>query len=362
MAHNTSYLPPEIIENIIENILSRLRAKSLLRFKSVSKSWNTMIVVQNHIRQSKHSNSDNLFLCPNTYPIPVVKLGDKKIQTLQRIESRYARWHELCFCDGVILLTDATYMRFALWNPSTRTSKNLWHKYSCPEAAFGLCRDPATDDFKVVIADSNYYSVYSCKNKSWIMLKKKYDVKYTGLGVNLSYNNIGVCVDGASYWVWGNDNATQIELVYFDPRDDEFKILHMPENIADANQKFTYAVELKGCLCLYYNGMDESRIQIWTKEKGIDGHSWKELITVENVGMSIWAFQPLCFVGDKIVVWKRGLLRRVLLIYIPSEKRFEEFEKDTVGIFDYPIPYIDSIFFPTEKPKPKMKRKRKFLQ
>ncbi|KAL7081692.1 hypothetical protein ACP275_14G054900 [Erythranthe tilingii] len=368
MADNTSYLPPEIIENI----LLRLPAKSLLRFKLVSKSWNTVIAdpvfVQNHIRQSKHSNSDNLFICYDhmifscsTYPFRVIKLGDKKIQTLQEIEFpyQYARWHALCFLDGVILLTDGTYERFALWNPSTRTSEKLRHRYSCPYAAFGLCRDPATDDFKVVIADSDHYSVYSCKKKSWIMLKKEYEIKYTGLGVDIGYNNNGVCVDGASYWV-----LSSAQIVYFDPRDDKFEFLHKPENfVVDDNRRF-YVIEMRGRLCMYYNGIDdESTVQIWTKEKGIDGKSWNKLMTVENVGMSIWEFQLICFVGNKIVIRNRAF--DILLVYNPCEKRFEGFEENTAEVFgsaSVPIPYIDSIFFPTEDPRPKTKRKRKCLQ
>ncbi|EYU40595.1 hypothetical protein MIMGU_mgv1a022892mg [Erythranthe guttata] len=367
MADNTSYLSPEIIENI----LSRLPAKSLLRFKSVSKSWNTMIAdpvfVQNHIRQSKHSNSDNLFLYQDAAfcSCTIYKLGDQKIQTSQEIESPYISWYELCFCDGVILLTDGTYRRFVLWNPSTRTSRKLWHKYRCRYAAFGLCRDPTTDDFKVVIVDKDYYSVYSCRNKSWIACRNEYKIEHTGLSMCAGCNIGGVSVDGATYWVFRCRNS--IRIVYYDPRDDKFEFLQKPEDDVVNDNRWFYVVELRGRLCLYYNSIDdESTIQIWTKEKGIDGNSWNKLMTVENhVEMSIWEFHPLCFVGNKIVILNRDL--RTLLVYDPCKKRLEDFEEDTAEMFGFvsvsvPIPYVDSLFFHTETPRPKAKGKLKRLR
>ncbi|EYU40744.1 hypothetical protein MIMGU_mgv1a0188462mg, partial [Erythranthe guttata] len=247
---NKSHVPPEIIEII----LSKLSVKSLHRFKS---SWNTIITdpifIQNHIQKSKHSNSHNLFLSRvrSSSPIrfSVVKFDDKKFQTLPVvIEAPFGCGLVLCFCDGILLLTNHSYQRLVLWNPSTRTAEKLWHRNSCSKASFGLCRDPNTDDFKVVVADWYHYSVYSCKNKSWIMLTKNYEIESTGLGL-MNRNPKGLCVNGASYWVWSFENATKI--MYYDPRDDKFKMLDKPKKIDD--RKLIFLVNLRGSLCLYCN-------------------------------------------------------------------------------------------------------------
>ncbi|KAL8026853.1 hypothetical protein ABFX02_14G056600 [Erythranthe guttata] len=345
MVRNTSHLPHEIIEII----LSKLPIKPLLRFKSVSKSWNTIIsdpvFVENHIRRSKRSNPDNLFLCHDNFRLcssnrfSVVKFEDRKLRTLKVFECTYA-WEEcLCFYEGVILIaTDVTYTRFTLWNPSTRAHATLSHSYSCHHAAFGLCRDPITNDFKVVIVDSDHYSVYSCKNKSWTTVHKA----YAGPRPLAYYQSRGVCVDGTSYWV----SRLWPQIMYFDPRDDELKIMRKPNYVDDS--KSFYLVDLGGSLCMYCWKMGRYRntVQIWTKEKGIDGNSWTELMAVENVNMSIWRFQPICFVGNKIVIRNRGFDR--LVVYNPCEKRFEDFEGDTRVLRNVfvPIPYMESMFSP----------------
>ncbi|EYU18557.1 hypothetical protein MIMGU_mgv11b0224801mg, partial [Erythranthe guttata] len=60
---SSANIPPEIIEIILTKLSS---VKSLLRFKAVSKSWNTIIsdplFIQNHLQSSNNSPNNNLFL------------------------------------------------------------------------------------------------------------------------------------------------------------------------------------------------------------------------------------------------------------------------------------------------------------
>ncbi|KAL7124219.1 hypothetical protein ABFS83_14G033800 [Erythranthe nasuta] len=353
MADDKSDLPPEIIEII----LSKLSVKSLLRFKSVSKSWNTMITdpvfVQNHIRRSKYSNSTNLVLCltyeTSPFQFSMVKLEDKKFQTLPvEIEAPFGCESVLCFCEGMILLTCGTRQRLVLWNPSTRTAEKLWHRFCCSDAAFGLCRDPNTDDFKVVVADWYYYSVYSCKKQSWITMKEEYEIEGYGEGL-VDSRSAGLCVDGASYWVW-----KRRKIIYYDPRDDKFKMLQKPEKLEDCKRIFL--VNLRSSLCVYGYFCAATKVQIWTKENGIDSNSWKELMTVQCDMLEY--LRPLFFVENKIVL---EVYHRILVSYSPSEKKFETIEGDTQLLLleMAPVPYIESFYFPIEEPKPKRKRKRK---
>ncbi|EYU29051.1 hypothetical protein MIMGU_mgv1a023087mg [Erythranthe guttata] len=349
---------PHIPSEIIEIILSKLSVKSLHRFKSVSKSWNTIITdplfVQNHIQKSKNSNSHNLFLSRvrSSSPIrfSVVKFDDKKFQTLPVvIEAPFGCGLVLCFCDGILLLTNHSYQRLVLWNPSTRTAEKLWHRNGCSKASFGLCRDPNTDDFKVVVADWYHYSVYSCKNKSWIMLTKNYEIESTGLGL-MNRNPKGLCVNGASYWVWSFENATKI--MYYDPRDDKFKMLDKPEKIDD--RKLIFLVNLRGSLCLYCNfhGIEKNTVRIWEKENGIDNNSWKELITIKYHKVSVFSvLQPLCFNQNKIA-FTEDYDR--LVIYNLCDRRLEEFKTDTQfwDIASVPVNYMESLYFPIERSKP----------
>ncbi|EYU18892.1 hypothetical protein MIMGU_mgv1a022208mg, partial [Erythranthe guttata] len=137
-----------IPHEILENILCRLPAKSLLRFKAVSKSWKSIICDDPgfsdvHLRQSKisaSSSNKNLMFWIETYPN-----GNKtNLITLQDFESMKSRKRKqiefpmeqglhlevLCHCDGLALrrtrkAKDKTYV---LCNPSSRT----WVQFRCP--------------------------------------------------------------------------------------------------------------------------------------------------------------------------------------------------------------------------------------
>ncbi|EYU30853.1 hypothetical protein MIMGU_mgv1a022298mg [Erythranthe guttata] len=323
---------PDLPQEIIELILSKLSLKSLLQFKTVSKSWNTLIsdpiFVKNHHQQSKQSNSNDLFLHKKSWNssdgFSLVRLEDEKLRTQRVIAPPHGWEHVLCFCEGLLLIQQYGSRRLALWNPSTGAEKSLWLPYNCFKSNFGLCRDPITDDFKVVIASWEHYMVYSFKNNSW---KKR--IKYECVEYYRTQYIPGVCVDGASYWLWLSQNATII--MYFDPRDDKFKILQKTESVVVEGNEPVFVAELRGRLCVYCNnGRDKETILIWTKGKGIDNNSWNKLMNVENVTMPILWFELKCFIGNKIVI--RNAKDDRLVVYNPYEKKFEQFEDKEVGI------------------------------
>ncbi|EYU31704.1 hypothetical protein MIMGU_mgv1a024066mg [Erythranthe guttata] len=343
---------------IIEIVLLKLSVKPLLRFKSVCKSWNILIsdpvfVRKHHLRQLQSKDSENLFLLKNSevnsYGFSLVKFEKKgrKIQTLRQVFGPYLWATVLCFCEGLILISDISKDNFALWNPSTRTQTLLNPKSYLHQASYGLCRDPITADFKVVVVGWYCYSVYSCNNKSWVMVEQNYENKRIGYRLANS-KEAGVCVDGASYWA----STHPLQIVYYDPRDDKFKILEKPEDL-DGGKSSMYLVELMGSLGMYvYTGSDEKSVRIWVKEKGIDNHSWKELVNVENVenvGKSTWRIEPQCLVGDKIVIRTKEPKDDGLVVYDACKKRFEAFEGVKVFGRAGLVPYMESLFFPVEK-------------
>ncbi|EYU32611.1 hypothetical protein MIMGU_mgv11b019593mg [Erythranthe guttata] len=342
MADDKSDLPPEIIEII----LLKLSVKSLLRFKSVSKSWDTMIsdpvFVENHIQKSKESNSHNLFLRRSNLStfirFSAVKSEDKKFQTL-----------------GVLTETPPSNVgglccRIHPLEP--RKSFGTKIVVVMHLSGFVVIQTPAISRLLFWIG-STTYSVYSCTNKSWITLRKEHD----GLGLTIT-NPSGLCVNGASYWVMCSITT---KIMYFDPRDDKFKMLDKPEQIDD---RVVFLVNLRGSLCLYcyFEGVEKSTVRIWEKENGIDNSSWKELVTVEYDYVSIFSeLEPLCFIENKIV-FRKDCDR--LVIYKPCEKSFEAFEKDTPvrEIAMPPVKYMETLYFPIDKSKSKPNRKRKCLQ
>ncbi|EYU40591.1 hypothetical protein MIMGU_mgv1a018207mg [Erythranthe guttata] len=352
---STSFLPLEIIETILLN----LPVESLLRFKTVSKSWNTMIsdpaFVENQLHRSKTSSSRNLLLGElgfshyNSEDYSLVKIDkDRKLQTLQLSEYPPGSNVVLSYCDGVLLLTNdrQTCMDFVLWNPSTGTHATFQFPYEVnprSQKIYGLCHDPRTGGFKVVVVVClKYYTVYSCKNNSWTRKKEFGDTSF------LVVYDPHIFVDGVFYLLLMDPGIYLI--TYFDPVDDEFKILRKPEIVVD--HLWIYMADLKGRLCVYCNANDGrgNAIRIWIKGEGVGNNYWEELITIENVPTYIWFFKPLCFVENKILI---QLYSRRLVLYNPSEKTFEKFDIERYTICQY-FPYLDSLidpgsFFPAQE-------------
>ncbi|EYU40589.1 hypothetical protein MIMGU_mgv1a018709mg [Erythranthe guttata] len=291
----STYLPLHVIEIILLN----LPAKSLLRFKAVSKSWNTMIsdpvFVRNHLHQSKASNSQNLFLCDFTFnynsgKFCLVKIDeDRTLRSLDVLKSpRGFNMRVLCYCDGVLLFTSddetPSGVEFVLWNPSTRTQTifRLPFELNTDDKCYGLCNwyglchDPIIGDFKVVVICSNHYAVYSCKNKAWTMKKEFGDT------FGVAYHP-GVFVDGVVYWLKMEKDERRYKLTYFDPKDDEFKMANDEHGIFKVQRPTYNMIDFGGRLCVYSYKQGDKVVHIWIKEKGVDNNSWKELITVENV-------------------------------------------------------------------------------
>ncbi|EYU40597.1 hypothetical protein MIMGU_mgv1a024875mg [Erythranthe guttata] len=331
---------------MIKIIVPKLPVKSLFRFKSVSKSWNTMIsdptFVKNHLQISKHSNPHNLFMQKNPHSkgfFPLVKFEDRKFRTVKLLECPCAWDKFLAFCDGLLLLSDISYKKLTLWNPSTRQTTKFEFPYarSCYPMSYGLFHDRTVGDFKVVVICRDHYKVYSCNDKAWT---RKRRIQGIGL-VQIGY---GVCVDGVVYWVnrWSSDGT---HILYFDTKDDdELKVLRKPENV-NLTGKMIDLICLRDSLCMCCIGRGVTNVQIWIKGKGSRNSTWKELMTIENVQTRASCFEPLLhFVGNKIlIVWKDSKL----VVYNPSEKTFEEVDDSVLSGRGF-FPYTESLFFPNQ--------------
>ncbi|GFP85253.1 putative F-box protein at1g47790 [Phtheirospermum japonicum] len=315
-------------QDVLQAILSRLPVKSILRFRSVSKSWNKMISDPSFLRmhlQLQHS-SHNLFLHNSSNPsnyrtghISWVKFTKEngQFQHQSRLECPRPGWHDVCcVCEGVVLVTDHSCNTFMLWNPSTRKETMFWFPYKFENWPFkqGLCHDPTTGDFKVVLTSDKYYTVFSCKNNSWA---GKRAFQYYSCRRD---TDAGIFIDGVIYWVVMDRARNTREIIYFDPRDDDFKILEKPENIKD---ELFYVVCLRGCLSLYYHTRsDKTAVQIWVKEKGRDRNTWNKLMMIENEEPAEW-FRPMCLFENNNILLRLEQWGR-FVIYSPGEKTFEE--------------------------------------
>ncbi|KAL3620126.1 hypothetical protein CASFOL_035038 [Castilleja foliolosa] len=372
--------------DIVRSILSRLPVQSLFTLTSVSKSWKATSsatisdpsFVRTHLRHQRYSsNSYNLFLrklttldhIRITYNFSLVRASDDDDDDVRfQLQSRlgYPRpgWHNvLCTCDGVVLLTAYSrnsYRAFMLWNPTTQTEATFLfpYKFQARPAKHGLCHDPVTGEFKVVVACNKHYAVYSCNNNLW---SEPRDFPYScEMG-----DSEGLFVDGVIYWVALDEEGgfRSREIIYFDPRDDGFKKLEKPESMIRYKIRKDFdLVVLRGCLCLYGVAIsdiiwDLTAIRIWIKEEGQDGIAWTELMMIESLHLGVW-LRPMCSLeNDEILL---ELETDGFIVYNPREKMFREvFDNSDSDIQVKMVPCMETLLFPLENiRRPKRKRSK----
>ncbi|EYU41128.1 hypothetical protein MIMGU_mgv1a023248mg, partial [Erythranthe guttata] len=246
-----------------KTVLSKLPVNCLLRNKTVSKSWNTIIsdplFLKNY--QGESSSSSTVFLSHLLFitDFDLVKFQDLNIRQVQQLKSPpTCPYKMLCYCDGVILLAHPFSKDFMLWNPASESrpksfiSQNQYSFNFNSVLSYGLCHDPGTVAvFKFVLIFINGYLVYSDKYKVGFCTWKEFEEPT--MRVPEVVNGCGVSADGVIYWV------TCREIIYFDPRDDKFKILPF-SNFDDDDDGLFYLTELRGCLCMYRNkGRDKTK-------------------------------------------------------------------------------------------------------
>ncbi|XP_065632119.1 putative F-box protein At4g21240 [Quercus suber] len=188
----SDYLP----EEVVLEILHRLPVKSLIRFRCVSKSWNSQITssafIDSHLTRSLSlpSNSNKLIVghCVDNLGVEHYKLIDDNNDSFDQIQNiefpltscRIQQFMLIGSANGLFSLHEQE--RYILWNPSIRKFITLpkpcitvkahgsYIGFCCQ--AFGF--DPRTNDYKVVriafpcrINMSTLIEVYSLNEGCW---------------------------------------------------------------------------------------------------------------------------------------------------------------------------------------------------
>nr|XP_043638450.1 F-box/kelch-repeat protein At3g23880-like [Erigeron canadensis] len=197
-------LPSEIIVEI----MCRLPAVSVVRCKSVCKSWRSLIA---HHPCFVYLNHRLIFSKPSLGCISICHLGDVLIHDKQFVGGKVAVFDKTspistayiaASCNGLVCFLD--YIKrdiLFIWNPSTsicsrRSSPGFDIKY------YGFGYDKSSDDYKFFAASSSKETtvtttrnskIYSLKTGKW---KKTVDFPFCGL----VYNADGKYSNGALHW------------------------------------------------------------------------------------------------------------------------------------------------------------------
>ncbi|KAL2553626.1 F-box protein CPR30 [Forsythia ovata] len=297
---------PEVLMN---DVLLKLPVKSLLRFRSVKKSWRDLIdnpdFIKMHMERSMKMGSSvevihrcnlnkfysmhldlsgNPIRDPEELPHPfgyrydldksVVYTGDYEI-------------HLVGSCNGVVCFVDSAH-RIILWNLATRKYFELQHlDIELPRFMdldltyyfnYGFGYDGATDDYKVIRLINSYNNKSDCFLVELYSLKSKSWKRFEDLVSRTRSDHYGILVGGALHWLtyetkWDDDESP---IVAFDLTKEEFNLvpcLHLPGKIASMNLGTFH-----GCLSLFCH-YHEAGGELWVmKDYGIK-ESWTKVYT-----------------------------------------------------------------------------------
>ncbi|XP_075643504.1 putative F-box protein At3g10240 isoform X2 [Castanea sativa] len=308
----SDYLP----EEVVLEILHRVPVKSLIRFRCVSKSWNSLITnpnfINSHLTQSLSlsPNSNKLIVrhCTSRPNTEHYKLfhdnNDSSFEQIQQLEfplttRRIHHFMLVGYVNGLFSFHEQD--RFILWNPSVRKFITLpkprinakTHGHVSTHLALGF--DPKTNDYKVVslafpcnnhrLPEIPMVEVYSLSEGSW---------RITNAGDSFppwtSFNNYLVpeaSLNGAVHFA-AHDGKTFSPLVLsFDLGDEVFGVISVPKAAFSANDDVHTSV-IGGLLSLLCHDARKDtvnkRCSIWVmREYGVVD-SWTKLFTVDLNG------------------------------------------------------------------------------
>lgn len=337
-----SYLP----EDIIVNILSRLPAKSIGRFRCVSKPWQVLLstpqFIKTHLDRITKLRQESLFLVSYSRNFTSLTLNNahqlfdeitasaKKLSFAGHPDS----WTEVFgSCNGLILVGDDQDKKFMI-NPTTREIRQV---PTSPFALdprvsytiYGFGYDSVNDDYKVV-ALSHYYDtdnelvpdytemfvhVYSVTNGTW----KRCGSSLYDLDLVVDHIISGVFVDRCIHWLARRVTDYSVVVAAFDLEEEKFCEVPPHSSIDHDKILSDYLEVLGGCLCMCSNHID-----VWVmKEYGIE-QSWAKFTIIDPHGSG---FRPLCLLGKEHMVlmkYEGFTTHEKLVAYNLEEKTFND--------------------------------------
>nr|XP_011460743.1 PREDICTED: F-box/kelch-repeat protein At3g23880-like [Fragaria vesca subsp. vesca]XP_011460744.1 PREDICTED: F-box/kelch-repeat protein At3g23880-like [Fragaria vesca subsp. vesca] len=333
-------------QELIPEILIRLPTKSLIKFTSVCKSWNSTIkdpkFIRTHTLNLNDRNATHLLLLHAVHCQRYWSRTEERVQISGFQEDTYSLLHDdtavseyrnielplvldkklinPCFrvvgtCNGLVLLADdfGEYGHtIVIWNPSVRKYVTL-PKFSTRrkyDASLGLGYDAIGNDYKVVRLTDHIdecepdecrskAQVYSLAKGAWSMLRPVPDCflpdEFYGL----------VFVKGALHWVaavWTHGEPYPYYFILtFDVAGETFGKIEFPmrlelEDVVDlrlsvSGDRKSIALFVK---CLNFEGGD-SFLDIWVMKEYSEEKSWTKLVALSPQGPErslprAWAF------------------------------------------------------------------------
>ena len=374
---STTPSPVFFCDDLLTEILSLLSVKSLLRFRCVSKSWNTLIsdpfFVKFHLNRSKSQNQHlTLVTCHVKYikvvtrkiideinfsiiPYPISCLLDNLSFTL--VADPHSLLHQKDWadivgsCNGLICLTgyhpiSASCYEYwlRLWNPSTRKiSQTIGSFRDVQGFFFNFGCDNSTGTFKVVASRYNHdhltcdVRVFSLADNVWRNIESfpvvPLCVNYQGFGsdvfLNGTLNWLAIQNDvPITRYIVEDITVEQIVIVSLDLGTETYNQYRLPQGVDEVPPIEPSVSVLWDCLCFSYSYKMTNFIIWQMKEFGVD-ESWTQCLKISYHDLqSKYDFRfplltPLFLSKDGDTLILRNDKEREAIIYNWRDQRVE---------------------------------------
>ncbi|KAL8051773.1 hypothetical protein ABFX02_06G170600 [Erythranthe guttata] len=297
---------PFIPDEILLEIFSRLPAKSIVKYRSLSKKWRTILstkhFVKSHLARKPHQES---FIYISSEYLTVHSID--KIEGAAAVVSRKIELPNKCMrvvgsCDGLVLLRNdeggifllnPVTLQFASVLPASPTQALIHFK-------FGFGYDSSVDDYKIfryyvrdLIVPGVFLDVYYVRGGFW---KSVENPAYIPNHFEIGH---GAFLNGAIHWLATKPVELDYRITAFDFAREVFDEIPLPIRIDEDGIVLRYKlVVFDGCLCLVKYKMN-SGTDVWImKEYGM-AESWTKYDFRGEL-------KPFCYIhgGEDVLVSK----------------------------------------------------------
>lgn len=344
-SHKNQSLNPTLPDDIIFDLLSGLPVKTLLRFRSVCKSWLSLIsspdFIKTHLSISTkdpHFTHHHLaYKSGSTIrSCSLYSLLNHPVTGPIQLDCPYSYMRLRGYCNGLVCLSSNNPYYVYLWNPSTR---KLWRlpkldtmTVTDNQICYGFYYDERNDDFKVYVVAG--YSVlklsfYSSKSGCWRLIP---DFPYSVLSCGE-----GVLADGAFHWnVAGLNYHGDNYIVSLDIKTETHRQTLNPKYGQPVKALGTFGKSLYA-LC----NAENISADFWVmKEWGVE-ETWTKLLSIPFIdGLPLdhcyrYKITPICITVNGDYVLSSG---PCILLYNCKDKitvLFDKGSKDYQCYFNY---------------------------
>ncbi|WCJ23645.1 F-box family protein [Euphorbia peplus] len=277
---NQVHTPPEIVEEILQ----KLSIESVIRLKSVCKSWNSLISDRIFKKRRRSKLSSQRILISSPSGCQSFNCENGSIRRLIRCPAPA----KIVGCsNGLVCVARDNCRDFVMWNPTTNDySWTLPNPELIPlddSFVYGFGFDSSSDDYIIVVLahcenkSGIAIQVFSLRKNAWKTIPSLKN--HSALDFNPPCHG-GITCNGDLHW-----RKSTERLLGFNLQKKKAKAMLLPPGSRPLPPSSRIGV-IDGCLCLSFT--KSSCIQLWVRKEYRESNSWQKLFETPSVFPQKW--------------------------------------------------------------------------